>query len=197
MNPVAEAKPPRAIDCNIHKIFCQIVENRPNINLGYAMKLSNVIYRKSKEHSIPAEIFTAILMQESSYRLGAEGIHCGNERGVKPLRKTCVVSDYGIAQIHYDTVDRYEFDTKLLLSDLNYSVDAGAEVLKWFHRKYSKKEPKRWYCRYNVGTRPAKSIKTACNVYLKLVERWLRKKEKRNVAGEIEENRIKARKIAY
>lgn len=163
------------------------------------MKLSNEIYRASKKYRIPARIYTAILMQESRYRLNAirevkghskltpteekEALNnCIYQKYVKysvcaekvfEARKIVkVVTDYGIAQIYYETADSYKFDTELLLSDLQYSVDSGAKVLSYFHKRYSKKESD-WWVRYNIGTRQKSRVKSAWNEYKLLVSRYL------------------------
>ena len=134
------------------------------------MDLSNHIYRSTKKYGIPSRIFTAILMQESGYKLDAKNCTTGHDRESDEIRTVC--SDFGIAQIHYDTIESYGFDKDLLTSDITYSIDAGAKVLKWFYDRYEPRESK-WYCRYNVGTRPIAQVRTACNTYVSLVSRYL------------------------
>lgn len=56
-----------ATDCTKHPIYCHIVENKPSIDRLYAMELSNYIYAATSKYSVPADIYTAILMQESRY----------------------------------------------------------------------------------------------------------------------------------
>ena len=116
------------------------------------MRLSNIIHHASVKHKIPARTYTAILMQESNYRLNiiAKG-------------------DYGIAQINIKTHTKY--NENKLLTDLQYSVNAGAEVLSWFKSKYSKTDPD-WYARYNCGTATTTKRKT-CQEYKKLVGKFL------------------------
>ena len=63
--------------CQQHPIFCQIKKNSPNINTKYAMQLSNLIHKMHLKYHIPSRIFTAILKQESNYKLGAKGCHSG------------------------------------------------------------------------------------------------------------------------
>lgn len=138
------------------------------------MKLSNVIYKKAKKHNVPADIYTAILMQESSYRLDAKNIQCGIdiEKYKNAIKeKSCVIADVGISQIHYRTAIGFEFDLERLMEDLDYSVEAGAKVLADFKRRFAKRE-ENWWVRYNCGT--AKSSKrSTCLIYQKLVERYL------------------------
>lgn len=163
----------KAKDCSKHPIYCQILKNSPNINKGYAFRLSNVIYVESSRHKIPADLLTAILMQESSYKLDAKNCMRGVPEGY-PLTEDAVkvCQDFGISQIHYKTAKLYGFDKDKLLNNLNYSVSAGAKVLGWFRSRYSRKEPLRWYCRYNTGTASASKIKKNCTKYIRLVERW-------------------------
>jgi len=149
-----------------------------------AMELSNVIYQVSKRHKIPSKIYTAILMQESRYKLNALAKSCGFRElasvnkvkynfAVSKKNVGCVYTDFGIAQVHYKSILRQNLDHKRLLTDLNYSVNAGAEILSYFARKFAKKEPHRWFCRYNVGTQSANKVKIACSGYIKLVKRWM------------------------
>lgn len=135
------------------------------------MRLSNSIWKVSREHRIPSKLYTAILMQESSYKLAAKNCIRGYEEKSEELVKVC--SDFGIAQVHADTIELYEFDRYLLLEDLDYSVEAGAKVLAWFQKTYRKKEPETWYCRYNTGTASYYKIKTNCLDYVRLVTRWM------------------------
>lgn len=160
-----------AADCNKHPLFCQIKDNNPHLSTTFAMELSDTISKAAKKHKIPANIYTAILMQESSYNVKAKAMVCGLRQPSSDV-EACIVADFGMSQINYKTAESYEFDLKRLTTDIEYSVDAGAKVLSWFHRRYSKREHD-WYCRYNVGTRPKRMIKTACRKYIKLVNRYL------------------------
>lgn len=109
-------------------------------------------------------------MQESSYKIGAKGIHCGVS--VSTGEQDCVAVDFGIGQINYKTIKNFNFDQKKLLSDMTYSVEAAAIVLADFKR-FQKKEPNTWYCRYNVGTRGLDRIRPACQKYIILVARHM------------------------
>lgn len=114
-------------------------------------------------------------MQETAYRQKIVRTTCGVigvPLSFDDFEEQCVSTDFGIAQIHYKTVERYRFSTIKLIMDLDYAVDAGAKVLSWFKR-YKKKEPNTWFCRYNVGTRPFHKIKTNCFKYLNKINRYL------------------------
>ncbi len=129
-------------------------------------------------HGVPANIFTAILMQESGYQLEAKGCHTGilyelngiideQKDGMALIRfegKVC--SDFGISQIYFKTAKSFKFDINLLLFDLRYSVESGAIVLADFKKRYSHREIN-WWTRYNS------SSKTKRSIYKKLVERYL------------------------
>lgn len=152
----------KEVDCSRHKIFCQIVENRPNINRSYAMHLSNIIYKFTRKYKVDARIYTAILAQENMYRLTKN--NCTT--GLLPTgEKATVCSDFGISQIHYRTAERYNFDIERLDTDLQYSVEAGVKVLADFKKMYSKKEKDYW-TRYNSSNR------TYREVYRNLVSRY-------------------------
>lgn len=167
----ASLKANAAVNCNTHKIYCQIKNNHPKIADKFAMQLSNIIYKNAKKYRIPADIYAAILMQESAYRVGAIAKACGL-RKPSSVNEVCVIADFGMSQINYKTAKSYGFDIERLTTDIEYSVEAGAKVLSWFHRRYSEREHD-WYCRYNVGTRPKHKIKTACETYLRMVRRYL------------------------
>jgi len=152
-----------------HPIYNHIVNIKPSINKDYAMRLSNIIYKACKQYSLPCRIFTAILAQESMFELTAKNMSCGVK--LDTYERVCVAADVGIAQINYKTIDRYNLDYEKLLTDLKYSVDAGAKVLSWFHKRYSKGDPA-WYSRYNCGTRST-TKRATCQEYVELVERFL------------------------
>lgn len=153
------------------EVLSQIQKNNPSLDQAYAEKLAQVIVEKSIKFRIPANVFTAILMQESGYNVAAKAVKCGfvNETSEE---KKCVITDFGISQIHHKNISRFKFDRKKLLSNLEYSVDAGAKVLSTYTR-YSHKEPKTWFCRYNTGTRSFKKIKENCLEYKHKVDRYL------------------------
>ncbi len=119
-----------------------------------------MIHKASVKHKIHPRLYTAILMQESGYKLDAK--NCGPEK----------CTDFGIAQIYYKTAKRYNFDIQKLLTDLEYSVNAGAKVLAWFRKTYASSE-KYWWCRYNTGTAPFSKIRHICLKYRRLVSRFL------------------------
>lgn len=154
-----------------HPIYNQIITNKPSIDKKYAMKLSNVIYRKAKYYDIDPHLFTAILAQESMYKLEAKNCTTGLIKGYSALFSTTVYSkarvctDFGISQIYYKTAKSYKFNIGKLTTDLNYSVDAGMQVLKFFQR--NKERDKYWWTRYNS------SGKVNRERYRKLVERFM------------------------
>lgn len=156
-------------NCAKHPIFCQIKKNAPHLDSKYAMKLSNVIYKMHKKHNIPRDVFTAILRQESGYSLEARGCHWGIPVGGTEAVKTC--ADFGIAQINWKTAERYGFDLNKLTTDLEYSVEAGAIVLRDFMKRFKKKDLN-WWTRYNCGNR-GKTTRDTCVIYRKLVGRYM------------------------
>ncbi len=130
------------VDCEVHQIYCHIVKNKPSINKAYAMKLSNIIYKKALKYDLDPKLYSAIIAQESSYSLTAK--NCTRGIDTKTKKESVVCSDFGISQIHYNTVKRFDFQIEKLTLDLDYSVEAGMKVLKGFKKRYSKKEPTWW-----------------------------------------------------
>lgn len=135
------------------------------------MELSNHIWKASRKYDIPADIYTAILMQESSYNIKAKNCVQGFAEDQSDLIKVCV--DFGISQVNIHNIQAYELDYNRLLTDLEYSVEAGAMILSWFAKTYKEKEPESWYCRYNTGTGKKEQIREACNYYVQLVARYI------------------------
>lgn len=145
--------------CEKNQVFCQIVKNNPKIDLDYAMELSNVIYEAASEFNVKPKRLAAILAQESQYKLDAININKDN------------CKDYGISQINCRTVKLYNFDKQKLLTDLRYSVKAGAMVLSDLKKSF--RHELDYWCRYNVGTRPKHRIQNSCEVYKNLVMRYM------------------------
>lgn len=193
MLPIVSAN--AAVSCDKHPIYCQIIKNykilkKKKINKRYAMQLSNIIHKITKRYKIDARIYTAILAQESAYKMGAKnclrGLRrlteverstlfrekikeckdapitdpnfdvnaCVNKKGdeVEATRKESkICTDFGISQIHYGSIKRFKFNTHRLLTDKQYSIDAGAKVLQGFYKRYGRKESK-WWTRYNASS---------------------------------------------
>ena len=113
-------------------IVKQIKRNKSDIGDKYAQQLSYLIYTKSIRAGVDPRLIAAILMQESNYKLDAVNKYS---------------ADYGIAQINKQTMRKLKLNKKRLLSDLDYSVSAGVQVLASF-KKYSTKDFK-WWGRYH------------------------------------------------
>ena len=113
--------------------FKQVVKNHPKIDRQYALEIANAIDKAAKELNIKPQRLAAILAQESRYTLNVV-----NKKS----------KDYGIAQINHRTIESFGFDKHRLLTDLEYSVMAGAIVLADFKRMYGKREKDYW-TRYN------------------------------------------------
>jgi soluble lytic murein transglycosylase-like protein len=125
----------------INLVYCrttleQIVKNKPSLTLKYAKSVASTIDEAADRYKVPANVLAAIAMQESSYVLSAV-----NARS----------NDYGLMQINQYNIDAYGFDKLLLLTDLKYSVDAGAKVFAWFYNRYGTVEESVKH--YNCGTK--------------------------------------------
>ena len=158
-----------AADCDKHPIYCQITKNKPSIKKATAFKLSNLIYNVSRRKKIPADIFTAIIMQESRYDLGATNCRTGFEHKAlikNKIKKVKVCFDFGMTQINASNVLKLDLDVVLLRSDIEYSLNAGAGILREIEKRYSHREVK-WWSRYNA------SNKIKRRTYEELVERYL------------------------
>lgn len=83
-------------------------------------------------------------------------------------------NDFGLMQVNAYNIKAMKLDKQRLLSDIDYSINAGAAILSYFKRRYAKGQPKTWYCRYNVGVRPLKgALFRICKSYYRKVRRAL------------------------
>lgn len=161
------------MSCEKNPTFCQIKRNNPKVPDQFALKLSGLIVAASKKHKIPAQVYTAILMQESRYEVLSNS-KCGyvlKNKKTEYIEEACIESDVGITQINYDTIKRYNFDAQRLHDDVGYAIDAGAQVLAWFRKTYASKEYD-WWTRYNCGVKSSTDRDT-CQAYKTLVSRYL------------------------
>ena len=193
--PVSAGAHEKNHDCEKHPIYCQIVTNNPTIKRAYAFRLSNIIHNNVRRYKLPPKIFTAILAQESMYKLSARNcttgitaepqdqrvmrmclnagefgsamfVSCMKENLQYMDSKVKVCTDFGIGQIWYKTAESYDFNLERLTTDLAYSVEAAAIVLKDFKNRYHKKDPD-WWTRYNASSTHARKK------YKGLVERFI------------------------
>lgn len=160
-----------AVDCKAHRVYCHIKQIAPELSNSYTMQVSNAIYLAAKKYKVPAKILTAIYMQESRFKLNAKNCTKGLTEGSDSIVMV-VCSDFGLSQIHINTIKAYGFDVKRLTTDLNYSAEAGAKVLSHFHKRFGQKEPN-WWVRYNTGYLSRKKYRRAFEKYEKDVSRWL------------------------
>lgn len=141
--------------CNVafadNVIYHQILLNKPEIDKVKAKKIAHHISMVNIKYKIPKRIYAAILMQESQYKLNAVNV------------KT---NDYCMAQINIKTATAFKFDTKRLLTDLKYCIEAGAIVLADFQKMYGHKELT-WFTRYN-SSKPSKRKK-----YFADISQWM------------------------
>jgi Transglycosylase SLT domain len=103
------------------------------------------------QYGLDKQLFHCVLQVESNKRLEAV-----NE----------LTGDYGIGQINARSWRK--FDIKRLTTDLQYSLNASAEVLSFYRQLKQQDEPRQWACRYNVGPGDLTQGKRGynCEVYL-------------------------------
>ena len=167
-----------------HPIYNQIISNSPSINKAYAMKLSNIIYKKTRKYKVNARLFTAILAQETMYKLSQGSCSTGyikidmeyltaaislemkNKLRDYTNSKVTICEDFGIGQVNHRNIAKFEMDKERLLTDLDYSVDMAAFMLNLTKKYYSKKDSE-WFTRYNAFSKDKRKK------YKSLVERFL------------------------
>lgn len=131
-------------------VYNQVLRNNPNVDTNMAKSISIMVVEASDKFNIDHNLYAAILMQESRYKLSAI-----NHRS----------QDYGIAQININTINAFKLSKQKLLTDLHYSINSGALVLSDFKKRHSNKEEYYW-TRYNAS-KPTKRL-----IYKNLVARY-------------------------
>lgn len=104
-------------------------------NQDYLNKLVEAFLSAQEKYGIPAIVLQAIARIESSYVLNT----------VNPKS-----NDYGIMQVNEYHIGKGKFTKEKLLTDLQYSVNAGAKVFQWFYQTFPLEEAVK---RYNCGTK--------------------------------------------
>lgn len=156
----------QALDCLKHPSYCQIRKNNPRLSHIYALRLSNKIHKVCIKYKVPKRIYTAILAQESMYNVHAVAKMSGFDKNGNLVT---VQTDFGMSQIHWKNVKRYNFDVQKLTNDIEYSLEAGAKILSGFKKRYGKQEL--WFLRYNCGAGDIN--RQTCKDYLRKVSRFL------------------------
>lgn len=145
------------LENQVNSVQAQIKQAR-----GKALQSDRVLAYKivkvSNQYGINANIYTAILAHESMFKLNAV-----NERS----------HDYGIAQINIKNIRNMGLDLDLILTDLEYSLRAGAQVLSYMKKRYSASEAN-YACRYNVGTVAimSRTQSIICSKYMSKIRKY-------------------------
>lgn len=141
----------------VSKVEKQIAAARGKATKGDRF-LATKIVKVSNEYNINPHLYTAILAHESMFRLDAVN---------------AVSHDYGIAQINIKNIRRMQLDLDLILTDLEYSLRAGAQVLSHMRKNFSAHETS-YACRYNVGTAKVLSpkLKAVCVQYMSKINSY-------------------------
>ena len=135
-------------------LLSQILINSASISEQGALDIAVVIERLSGKYEVPGNVIASIAFVESSYKLGA-------------VNKAS--NDYGIMQVNDWNVKALKLDKARLLSDLEYSLESGVQILAWFVKKYPLREA---IMRYNCGTRPSCIRLPSVKRYLNKVVRY-------------------------
>jgi len=136
------------------KVYTLIEKHNPKVqNKKY---LAEVIVKHAKLNNVRPRILTAILMQESGFKVNA----------VSKENK-----DFGIGQIYHTTLKSYGFNKQKLLTDIDYSVAAAAIVLGDMKKMKHKVDGDDYFVRYNCGFKRA-ITDSVCQRYKQLVSRY-------------------------
>ncbi len=161
------------IDCQKHKVYCKIKELRPNMSFKKAMKLSNIIYNKSKKYKGDANLAVAIGMQETSLkeRHRQQNIiqfqkECEEESCKESWHVLRGYSDICMFQFHVNTIVANKIDPVKLKNDLEYCVDWHFRLMNQKKRICKELADDAWTCYHSKS-------KVLRLHYKKLVERYL------------------------
>ena len=118
-------------------LLVDMMRKNKRLSDDYANQLAEALLNAEFEFGVPAYVLQAIAFVESSYILNA-------------INKSS--NDFGIMQVNSFNIDAYNFNKRKLLTDMQYSINAGAKVFRWFYNRYPLEEAIK---RYNCGTRPS------------------------------------------
>lgn len=118
------------IDCNLHKIYCKIVELKPTINREFAMELSDLLYKYSNKYNTDPFVSVAIAMQESSLVNRNRTSRAIIKKPDNTYDYIDVITDVGLFQFHVNTIENYDLDVNRIKKDLDYAVYHHVKLLK-------------------------------------------------------------------
>jgi hypothetical protein len=136
-----------ALECKEHKIYCAIKTLQPTIDHGFALELSNYIFRYSLRHGTNPYRTVAIIAQESMFRNINTNI------------------DIGIYQINVNTATAYNIDTLRLQEDLEYATEQHILLLKKKKEYCLDLEEEAWTCYHSKTPKHRKAYKIAVDRY--------------------------------
>lgn len=91
------------------------------------------ITKAALKHKLDPKLLNCILQVESNH----------------DLTRISNTGDYGIGQVHIKSWKK--FNSLQLTTNLNYSINASAEILSFYKQGFSPNETRTWPCRYNIG----------------------------------------------
>lgn len=165
-----------AVDCEKNKLYCTIMDLQPSADPAWAMRLSNYIYKYSKQYGTDPYRSIAIAMQESGLKninrkeavliedsiCDAEGACVDSYRSVEGL------TDIGVFQFHVKTImNDSSFDLVRLRTDLEYATKRHVKFLKEKMEACSHLKDESWSCYHSVTPKYRKQ-------YVKHVNRYYR-----------------------
>lgn len=161
-----------SIDCSKHKIYCKIKSLRPKVDKKWAMRFSNIIYKKAKKYGQDPIRSVAIAMQESSLR------QINRKQKILVMKEICQdgecyhayatitgLTDLSIWQFHIETAAAYKVDFGRLQEDLEYATDFHFKLMKDKVKRCADLGDDAWTCYHSRTERLRKH-------YKKLVDRF-------------------------
>lgn len=169
-------------NCQTDKLYCAILELRPDINKDMAYSLSNHVYKYSKMYKVDPYRIIAIGMQESGLRVvnRKQSVMLINEEcdpeGVctEYAKYVTGYSDVGIFQFHVNTIQNYSMDALRLRDDIEYATEQACLLLSLKIKECQDIGKDSWSC-YHSRTEHHRKL------YVKLVNRYYKNKDTKEI----------------
>lgn len=126
------------VNCDVHKIYCKIIELNSKVDKKYAMNLSNLLYKYSKKYGTDPIISVGIMKIESGISKidrTTKGYifykECDDIDNCELYyKKQTVHTDIGEFQFHISTIEYHNLDPIKLKTNMEYNVKNHIKLLK-------------------------------------------------------------------
>lgn len=160
------------LTCTDNRLYCHILQLRPNIDKEWAYKFSNLLYKYAKKFKMDPMRSLAIAMQETSlknqHRTRKVLVfydQCNKDKCIKAYREVEGASDLSVFQFHVNTIKEFNIDPIQLNYSLEYAVKTHFELLKYKEEHCAFLKENAWACYHSKTPKYQKQ-------YIEMVNRW-------------------------